>query len=132
MSTREPLVKARLGMRVMADELKNLAKACKLAGGCRSRVYEIKKAYATFGKEGLAPQHRRRPRLPNPTPPELERRILAMTEQYPTARSASSMPSARTPAASSTCRSCPSRPSMYCTTGCCCATNSTALPSSTS
>lgn len=84
MSTREQLIKARLGMLVLADELKNIAKACKLAGVSRSHFYEIKKAYETFGKEGLAPTVRRRPRMPNQTPPELERQVLAMTEQYPT------------------------------------------------
>lgn len=84
MSTREQLIKARLGMLALADELKNIAKACKLAGVSRSHFYEIKKAYETFGKDGLAPKPRRRPRMPNQTPPELERQILAMTEQYPT------------------------------------------------
>lgn len=84
MSTREQLIKARMGMLALSDELKNIAKACKLAGVSRSHFYEIKKAYETFGKEGLAPQTRRRPRMPNQTPPELERQILQMTEQYPT------------------------------------------------
>jgi transposase InsO family protein len=84
MSTREQLIKARLGMLALADELKNIARACKLAGVSRSHFYEIKRAYETFGKEGLAPKLRRRPRMPNQTPPEVEQQILAMTEQYPT------------------------------------------------
>lgn len=84
MSTREQLIKARLGMLALADELNNMARACRLAGVSRSQFYEIKKAYETFGKDGLAPQPRRRPRMPNQTPPELERQILTMTEQYPT------------------------------------------------
>ncbi len=37
-----------------------------------------------MGAEGLAPQPRRKPRMPNQTPPELEAKILEMTEQYPT------------------------------------------------
>jgi len=84
MSTRDQLIKARLGMLALADELKNIAKACRLAGVSRAHFYEIKQAYETFGREGLAPRVRRRPRMPNQTPPELERQILAMTEQYPT------------------------------------------------
>jgi len=84
MSTREQLIKARLGMLALADELKNIARACRLAGVSRSHFYEIKQAYETFGKEGLAPKVRRRPQMPNQTPPELERQILTMTEQYPT------------------------------------------------
>ncbi len=84
MSTREQLIKACLGMLALADELKNIARACRLAGVSRSHFYEIKQAYETFGREGLGPKIRRRPRMPNQTPPELERQILAMTEQYPT------------------------------------------------
>lgn len=50
----------------------------------RSHFYEIKQAYESFGKEGLGPKVHRKPRMPNQIPPELERQILAMTEQYPT------------------------------------------------
>jgi len=57
--------------------------ACKRAGVSRSRFYEIKQAFEKFGAEGLAPAARRRPRMPNQTPPELEARILEMTTQYP-------------------------------------------------
>src|SRR5579883_2107999 len=46
--------------------------------------YEIKEAFEKWGAEGLAPQPRRKPRMPNQTPPELEAKILEMTEQYPT------------------------------------------------
>jgi ACT domain-containing protein len=49
MGTREQLIRARLGMLALVDELKNIAKACKLAGVSRSHFYEIKKAYETFG-----------------------------------------------------------------------------------
>ena len=45
---------------------------------------EIKDAFENYGRGGLAPQPRRRPRMPNETPPELERQILVMTREYPT------------------------------------------------
>ena len=67
MSPREQLIKARLGMPTLADELKNIAKACRLARVSRSHFYEIKKAYETFGKEGLGPKVRRKPLVPNHT-----------------------------------------------------------------
>jgi len=47
-------------------------------------LYEIKEAFEKYGAEGLAPRTRRRPRMPNQTPPELEQKILEMTERYPT------------------------------------------------
>lgn len=84
MSTRDQLIKARMGLLALAEQLQNVRLACKRAGISRSHYYEIKEAYEKYGAEGLAPAPRRRPRMPNQIPPELETRILAMTEQYPT------------------------------------------------
>jgi len=84
MDTREKLIKARLGLLALAEQLQNVRQACKAAGISRSHYYEIQQAYEKYGPEGLAPQPRRRPRMPNQTPPELERQILEMTTQFPT------------------------------------------------
>jgi len=84
MSTREKLIKARLGMLALAEELQNISQACQRAGISRSHYYEIKEAFERYGPEGLAPRVRRSPRMPNQTPPELEAKILEMTERYPT------------------------------------------------
>jgi transposase InsO family protein len=83
MDTREKLISARLSMLALADELKNISHACKVAGISRSHFYEIKDAFERYGREGLAPHPRRRPTMPNETPPELVARILEMSEQYP-------------------------------------------------
>jgi transposase InsO family protein len=84
MSTREKLIAARISMLALADELQNISRACKVAGISRTHFYEIKEAFERYGRDGLAPQPRRRPRMPNQTPPELEAQILAMTREYPT------------------------------------------------
>ena len=84
MSTREKLIKARLGMLALAEELQNISLACKRAGISRSHYYEIKDAFERYGAAGLAPAERRKPRMPNETPAEVVARILDMTEQYPT------------------------------------------------
>lgn len=84
MSTREKLIKARLGLLALAEELQNVRLACKRAGISRSHFYEIRNAYEKYGAEGLAPKQRRKPRMPNQTPPELEKQILEMTTRYPT------------------------------------------------
>jgi transposase InsO family protein len=84
MSTKEKLIKARVGMLALAEELKNISLACKRAGISRSHFYEIKDAFERYGPDGLAPVARRKPRMPNQTPPEVERRILEMTAQFPT------------------------------------------------
>jgi len=84
MNTREKLIKARLGMLARAEEPQNISLACRRTGISRSHFYEIKGAFEKYGAEGLAPRTRRRPRMPNQTPPELEQKILEMTEPYPT------------------------------------------------
>ena len=71
MSTRQQLIKARLGMLARAEELQNISVACKKAGISRSHYYEIKEAFEKYGAEGLAPCERGRPRMPNQPPPEL-------------------------------------------------------------
>ncbi len=45
MSTREKLIKARLGMVALAEELRNISLACWRAGISRSHFYEIKDAF---------------------------------------------------------------------------------------
>lgn len=84
MDTREKLIAARVGMLALADELKNISRACQVAGISRTHFYDIKDAFERYGRDGLAPKERRRPRMPNETPPELVARILEMTAEYPT------------------------------------------------
>ena len=84
MTTRDQLIRARLGILAMAAELKNVARACKLAGVSRSQFYAMKKAYETHGKEALAPRVRRKPNMPNRTAAPLEDKILLKTQTNPT------------------------------------------------
>jgi transposase InsO family protein len=84
MDTREKLISARVGMLALADELKNISRACQVAGISRTHFYDIKTAFEKYGRDGLAPRERRRPRMPNETPAELVARILEMTAEYPT------------------------------------------------
>lgn len=84
MSTRQQLIKARLGVLKLAAELKNVSLACKMSGVSRSQYYRIKKSYETQGSDGLAPRVHWRARRSPHTPPEIEKLILIMTQQYPT------------------------------------------------
>jgi hypothetical protein len=83
MTTRDQLIRARFGILAMAAELKNVAKACKVAGVSRSQFYSMKKAYKLHGKEGLAPRTRTKPKMPNRTPPVVEEQILLQTRKHP-------------------------------------------------
>lgn len=71
-------------MLALAEELQNIRLASKRAGISRSHFCEIKQAFEKYGADGLAPRNRRKLRMPNQTLPELEQKILEMTERYPT------------------------------------------------
>jgi hypothetical protein len=81
MDTREKRISARVGMRALADGLQNISQG---AGISRSHFYEIKTTFENYGRDGLAPAVRRRPRMPKETPMELVQRILQMTLDFPT------------------------------------------------
>lgn len=83
MRTREKLVQARVSILALVKELQNISRACKVAGISRSHFYDVKEAFEKYGPEWFHLQARRRPRIPNQTPPELEQQILAMTKEYP-------------------------------------------------
>jgi len=84
MTSHEQLIRARLAILIMATELRNVARVCRLAGVSRSQFYAMKKSYEIHGKEGLAPRVRRKPDMPNRTPPLLEEQILLNTRRNPT------------------------------------------------
>ena len=81
MSTREKFVKAWLGMLALAEELQNISWAC--GRDFPLSLLRDQRSLRELGPEGLARQPRRKPRMPNQTPPELEAKILEMAEQYP-------------------------------------------------
>jgi hypothetical protein len=83
MDTRKKLIDARVGVLALADELKNIWRACHVAGISRTHFYEIKDAFERYGRDGRTAR-RRRPRLPNETPAGAGARILEMTAEYPT------------------------------------------------
>jgi len=83
MHSRDQLIRARLGILALATELRNVAKACKLAGVSRSQFYKMRKAFQVIGKEGLAPRTRRKPQMPNRTSETTEQTILLKTLESP-------------------------------------------------
>lgn len=84
MSAGGAIANARLALLARAEELKNVMAACREAGISRSNFYKIKATFQKRGPEGLAPAPRRKPRMPNQTPPDLEQQILEMTARHPT------------------------------------------------
>jgi len=55
MSTTEKLIKARMGMLALAEQLNNISAACRQAGISRSHYYEIKEVTSLyFHRKGFA------------------------------------------------------------------------------
>jgi hypothetical protein len=83
MSNQDRLIDLKVSILQLASEMGNVSRACRKARIARSSYYEIKKAYEQFGRAGLVPQERRKPRMSNVATPEQEEKILEMTRQNP-------------------------------------------------
>jgi transposase InsO family protein len=68
----------------LADELGNVAAACRQMGISRTRYYEWRRVVATYGLEALMPKARRRPQLPNATPTHVIEDLLTLAVVEPT------------------------------------------------
>jgi transposase InsO family protein len=84
MTQQQYLINRKLNIIEFADTLKNISSACKRLGVSRQHYYDIKKAIAEEGVEGLMEKSRRGPRLANRCPPEIEKAILEYSLQEPT------------------------------------------------
>jgi transposase InsO family protein len=73
----------RLRLFTLAEELGNIAEACRLMGVHRSTYYRLKGQVDRWGLEALRIRERRRPRMPNQIGPHLEQRIVAFSLAHP-------------------------------------------------
>ena len=61
----QPIVKHKLGLLNLAEELNNVSQACKIMGTSRDTFYRYKEAKEQGGVEALIQKDRRRPNLKN-------------------------------------------------------------------
>jgi transposase InsO family protein len=73
----------RLRLFTLADELGDVAEACRQMGVSRSTYYAWRPKLERYGLDGLRVRERRRPRMPNQIGPHLEHRILAFCLGHP-------------------------------------------------
>lgn len=76
MTTLKYLVNQKLNLLQLAEELKNIQKACALMGVSRQHYYDMKKRFKKYGIDGLKPRKRKRPTMPNQTKPDIEKIII--------------------------------------------------------
>ncbi|MGY2238034.1 IS481 family transposase [Pseudomonas gingeri] len=79
----QPIVKHKLGLLNLAEELGNVSQACKIMGVSRDTFYRYQEAKATGGVEALLQKDRRRPNLKNRVDDAVEQTVLAYAIKQP-------------------------------------------------
>jgi transposase len=77
------LAKARRLQILAASQNRKVVDICREFGISRSTFYNYKRAYDAHGEEGLKPQVRAKPNMPNKTPPEIEAHIVKLSLEHP-------------------------------------------------
>jgi len=84
MTPQEMLLKHKLSLLQLAEQLQNIRAACKMMGVSRQHYYDIKQRFEQAGVEGLHEKARQLPRMPNQTPQDIEERIIEYSLKHPT------------------------------------------------
>ena len=81
--TNERILKHKLGLLNLAEELGNVSKACQVMGLSRDTFYRYKSAVDDGGIDALLEKDRRRPNLKNRTDPATEEAVLRYAIEQP-------------------------------------------------
>lgn len=79
----QPIVKHKLGLLSLAEELGNVSQACKIMGVSRDTFYRYQQAKDCGGVEALLHKDRRRPNLKNRVDEVVEQAVLAYALEQP-------------------------------------------------
>ena len=83
MNTETKLIKNKLGLLKLAEELGNVSQACKYLGYSRDTFYRYKELFEEGGEMGLQEISRRKPIIKNRIELEIEKRVVAFATENP-------------------------------------------------
>ncbi len=83
MTKDQKIIKNKLGLLRLAEELGNVSRACKVMGFSRDTFYRYRQAVDEGGVEALMEKTRRKPNIRNRTAPEIEDAVVAMATELP-------------------------------------------------
>ena len=81
--TNEKIIKNKVGLLNLADELQNISKACKVMGLSRETFYRYKRAVEKGGVSALFDKNRRKPNLLNRVEEITEKSVLEHAFDFP-------------------------------------------------
>ena len=84
LQSNEKIIKHKVGLLNLAEELGNVSKACQIMGLSRDTFYRYKSAVEDGGVEALLERTRRHPNLKNRVDLETEDAVVAFAIEYPT------------------------------------------------
>jgi len=84
MTQQEMLLKYKMNLLQLAEQLQNIRQACKMMGVSRQHYYDIKARFEQAGVDGLKDKPRPYPDMPNKTPDDIETRIIDYSLKHPT------------------------------------------------
>jgi transposase InsO family protein len=84
MTQQQYVIQRKLNILELGSKLGNISEACRRLGVSRQHFYDIKTAVEENGIEGLLEESKRKPKMANRMPIEMEEKILEYALQWPT------------------------------------------------